>query len=118
MYIVHVDNSDFFRKVMRLFLSGLGHEYRGCSRGEDAIDAVMAGNVDWVITGLELADMSGEDFLKQLAVSVQEIPIIVVTGSNTEEQNRHLQDLGVKAVIQKSGNWKAEIRDQLTNTIE
>ena len=108
-YIVHVDNSDFFRKVMQAFLSSQGHEYRGFSRGEDALDIILAGNVDCVITGLELIDMSGEDFIKQLAVSCVMVPIIVVTARDNEAQSRHLRDLGVKGIVQKTGSWKNEL---------
>ena len=112
--IVHVDNSDFFRKLMRTFLVELGHESEGYSRGEDALDVAMSGKVDFVITGLELADMSGEDFIKQLIVSTQ-VPIIVVTSNENDSQRNHLESLGVKAVVLKSGNWKDQLGEQLVN---
>ena len=111
--IVHVDNSEFFRKLMKTFLSELGHESENFSRGEDAVNKVKAGKADWVITGLSLADMGGEEFIKRLAVSAQLVPVIVVTSSDEEAQHKRLDALGVKAVIQKSGDWKDTLAQQL-----
>ena len=113
-YVIHVDNSGFFRKLMHAFRAGLEYECDGYSRGEDALDKAMARHVDCVITGLELSDMPGIDFIKQLAVSVPLVPIIVITSRNDEGEFRHLETLGVKSVIQKTANWKTELHEQLT----
>ena len=115
--VVHVDNSDFFRKLVKTFLGGFGHESFGFSRGEDALDKIMANEVDYVITGLELADMSGEDFIKKLLLYSDTVPIIVITAKDDGAQNAHLLDLGVKAIIKKSGDWKVELKQQLANII-
>ena len=112
-YIVHVDNSKFFRKVMKTFLSELGLESVGYDRGEDALDEIIAGRASCVITGLELADMSGEDFVKQLFIYGHPMTIIAVTASGDEERIRYLESLGVKATIQKAGDWKEKLREYL-----
>jgi DNA-binding response OmpR family regulator len=113
-YIVHVDNSRFFRKLMKVFLSELGLNSVGYDLGEDALNAVMAGDVSCVITGLELQDMSGETLIgRMLAVSPRSMTIIAVTASGDEERVKILETLGVKATIQKSGNWKEKLREYL-----
>ena len=113
--IVHVDNSEFFRKLMKAFLSELGHESENFPRGEDIVNRVKAGKADWVITGMTLADMSGEELIKRLAVSAQSIPVIVVTSSDEEAQHKRLDALGVRAVIQKSGDWKDILAQELAD---
>ena len=115
--IVHVDNSDFFRKLVKAFLEELGHEAQGFARGEDALDMIMAGEVHYVITGLELADMSGEDFIKQLVLYADTVPVIVITSKDEGAQNAGLNELGVKAVIQKSGDWKIALKEKLARII-
>lgn len=112
-HIIHVDNSEFFRKLMKTFLSELGLESEGFERGEDAMNAVKAGKVNCVITGLSLADMSGEEFIKRLTVSGQPLPVIVVSSSAGEENAMRLKALKVKAVISKTGDWKAELGEIL-----
>jgi DNA-binding response OmpR family regulator len=111
MYVVHVDNSGFFRKVMKTFLGELGLESKDLDRGEDVLDAVEAHDVGCVITGLELLDMSGEELIRKLLFSTNSMTIIAVTSSENEERAQRLSELGVKAIIQKGGNWKEKLRE-------
>jgi len=111
MYVVHADNSAFFRKVMNHFLAELGIESKGFERGEDVLDAVEARKVSCVITGLELLDMSGEDLIKRLLFASYSMTIIAVTGDASEERAQRLSELGIKATIQKGGDWKEKLRE-------
>ena len=108
-HIIHADNSDFFRKLMRSFLSEKGLECESFERGDEAVGAVADGRATFVITGLSLADMSGEEFLKRLMTLPQKTPVIVVTSSDEIAKHKRLEALGVKSIILKSGNWKAEL---------
>jgi two-component system cell cycle response regulator len=108
-HIIHVDNSEFFRKQVKTFLTETGHYSESYSRGEDAMKEVEAGKVNCVITGLHLADMSGEELIKRLAVSPKTVVKIVITASNDEAQFKRLEALGVKALIQKTCDWKSEL---------
>jgi DNA-binding response OmpR family regulator len=112
-HIVHVDNSKFFRKLMKVFLSELGLECDGYDLGDDALTAVMSGDVSCVITGLELADMKGEKLIsRMIAVAPSAMTIIVVTSSaDDEERVKNLEKMGVKATIQKAGDWKEKLRE-------
>ena len=109
-HVIHVDNSEFFRKLMRSFLSEKGLECESFEKGEDAVNAVADGRATFVITGLELPDMSGEELLKRLMTLPQKTPIIVVTSSDIAAKNKRLEALGVKAIILKTDDWKAELR--------
>jgi DNA-binding response OmpR family regulator len=109
--VIHVDNSGFFRKVMKVFLSELGVETISFERGEDVLDEVETGKISCVITGLELVDMRGEDLIRQLLFSAQPMTIIAVTSSGDEERVQRLANMGVKATIQKGGDWKEKLRE-------
>jgi len=111
MNVVHVDNSGFFRKVMKSFLNELGVDSEDFSRGEDVLDAVGNHSVSCVITGLELPDMRGEELIRQLLFSGHSMTIIAVTSSTNDERVQTLAELGVKATIQKGGNWKEKLRE-------
>jgi FixJ family two-component response regulator len=111
--VIHVDNSRFFRKVMKIFLAELGMDCESFECGEDVLDAVETRKVSCIITGLELADMSGEDLIRQLLFSAHPIPIIAVTSSGDEERVRRLENLGVMTTIQKGGDWKEKLREYL-----
>jgi DNA-binding NtrC family response regulator len=111
MHVIHIDNSRFFRKVMEAFLTGMGITYEGFELGEDALDVIGTRKVSCVITGLELADMSGEKLIKQLLFSGYSMTIIAVTSSHDEARIKSLEMLGVKGTIQKGGNWKEKLRE-------
>ena len=42
-HVVHVDNSVFFRKMMKIFLTSLGIEAESFAKGEDVLEFIMAG---------------------------------------------------------------------------
>jgi DNA-binding response OmpR family regulator len=111
MFAVHVDNSKFFRKVMKTFLGELGVESESFERGEEVLDEVGTRKVSCVITGLELPDMNGEELIRQLLFSGHSMTIIAVTSSDDEDRIRSLDMLGVKATIQKGGDWKEKLRE-------
>jgi len=111
MNVVHVDNSAFFRKVMKAFLLGLGFECESYDRGEDVLDAVVARKITCVITGLELPDMKGEELIRKLLFSEHPMTIVAVTSSGDEDRIKRLADMGVRATIQKGGNWKEKLRE-------
>jgi FixJ family two-component response regulator len=111
MNVIHVDNSKFFQKVMKIFLAELGIQSESYERGEDVLDAVEAHKISCIITGLELADMSGEDLIRKLLFASYGMTIIAVTSSDDDVRAQRLAELGVKATIQKGGNWKEKLRE-------
>ena len=112
-HVIHVDNSEFFRKLMKSFLTEKGLECESFEKGEDAVNAVAGGRASFVITGLELPDMSGEGFLKRLMTLPKKTPVIVVTSSDETEKHKRIEALGVKAIILKSDDWKTELEKLL-----
>jgi len=111
MYVIHADNSGFFRKVVKAFLAGLGIDSDGFESGEDVLNEIGNRKVSCVITGLELSDMTGEELIRQLQFSGHLMTIIAVTGSGNESRKQVLEELGVKATIQKGGDWKDKLRE-------
>ena len=108
-HVIHADNSEFFRKLMKTFMAEKGLELESFERGDEAINAVAEGKASFVITGLSLADMGGEEFLKRLMTLPQKTPVIVVTSSDEDVKHKRLEALGVKAIILKSDDWKKEL---------
>ena len=111
MYVIHADNSSFFRKVIKVFLSELDIDSKSFDSGEDVLNEVGNRKVSCVITGLELSDMTGEELIRQLIYSGHSMTIIAVTSSENEIRIRNLENIGVKATIQKGGDWKEKLRE-------
>jgi len=111
MYVIHADNSSFFRKVLKIFLAELGVDSDGFEKGDDVLNEVGTRKVSCVITGLELADMTGEELIRQLQYSGHLMTIIAVTSSGNDVRIKNLEEMGVKATIQKGGDWKEKLRE-------
>ena len=111
--IIHVDNSEFFRKQMRTFLEKEGFEVEGFDNAKEADMAIGGGAMDMVIMGLTFADSDGQAFLNRTMASYAG-PLIVVSSSVNKTKSEELITLGAKAVFNKSGPWKDELRPHLS----
>ena len=111
--IIHVDNSEFFRKQMRSFLEAEGFEVESFDSAQEASFAIGAGSGDVVITGLTFADLSGEEFVVKVIESFSG-PVFVISSSVDQKMEENLVELGVKAAINKSGPWKDSLKPHLS----
>ncbi|MCL2070472.1 MAG: response regulator [Treponema sp.] len=109
--VIHVDNSEFFRKQVVSFLSSEKIEVESFDSAQDAGMVIAGGGADMVIMGLTFADIEGEEFLSK-AVEAFAGPVIVLSSSVGEAKK--LTALGAKAVIDKSGSWKEELKPHLS----
>ncbi len=100
--ILHVDRSNFFHKIVGKIGDKLGTKVLFANTVDEAFRVLDAEKVDLIITALELEDDSGENFIKYLNDSpFKEIPIVVVTGDDSEELRNKLFSLGVMDYILK-----------------
>ena len=111
--IVHIDNSEFFRKLMKAFLEEEGFEVQSYESAQDANLAIGSEFVDMVIMGLAFADLDAHEFLKR---TVEEFagPIIVLSSSVDNREVEELITHGAKLAINKSGPWKQILKPHLS----
>ena len=94
--ILHVDRSELFRKVIREMVLRSGHAVVSVARSDEAQDALVSGGYDLVVTALELDDGNAENLIRDLLASkAREIPVIVVTSTDSLEQRERFFSLGV-----------------------
>ena len=110
--IIHVDNSEFFRKLMRSFLEKEGFEVESFDSAQEANFSIGAGSGDMVITGLTFQDIEGEEFVQKIMDSFSG-PVIIVSSSVEKSLEEKLIDLGIRAALGKSGNWQEGIKPHL-----
>jgi len=101
--ILHVDNSTFVRKIIKNIVIEKGLMFKEAGSATEAIEILKNEEIDLIITGLELADSSGEQFIRDLKKSTHaQVPVIAVTSNNSLESREELFDLGVVDYILKS----------------
>ncbi len=112
--IIHTDNSDFFRKMVKTFLSEEGYVTESTDSGIVTIEAVEANSVEAIILGMALKDMSVEELIKKVIVFPQKIPIIILTSNDNDSEKEKYLQIGLTAYISKSGNWQSELLEALS----
>ena len=110
--IVHIDNSEFFRKIMRNFLNKEGFEVEGYDNAEDANMAISGGTASMVIAGLAIAGVEGDDFVRRIIESYAG-PVIIISSSIDRQKEDSLLAIGVKAAINKAGSWQDLLKPYL-----
>lgn len=101
--ILHVENSSFVRKIIRNIAIEKGLQFEEADGEKRALEILKDGDVDLIITGLELSDCSGEHFIKNLKKSAHaRVPVIAVTSNNSLESREELFNMGVVDYILKS----------------
>ena len=110
--IIHVDNSDFFRKQMKSFLESQGFEVESFDSAQEANFSIGSGGCSMVITGLAFSDLEGVEFTEKIAETFSG-PVIVVSSSVDNDMEAKLLARGIKAAINKSSSWKQIIKPYL-----
>jgi two-component system cell cycle response regulator len=110
--IIHIDNSEFFRKVMKNFLAKEGFEVEGFDDPEDAIMAISGGQASMVISGLALAGMEAEECIRRIRENYAG-PLVVISSSLDPQTASSLMALGVKAALDKSASWQESLKAEL-----
>jgi DNA-binding response OmpR family regulator len=110
--IIHIDNSEFFRKLVKNFLAQEGFEVESFGNAEEAGMAVSGGQASMVISGLAFAGMEAEDFIRRTRENYAG-PLVVISSSLDPQREAALRTLGVKAAIDKSGPWQEALKAEL-----
>ncbi len=111
--IIHADNSDFFKKLVRTFLIETGFSAESTDSGEDAFIYAKDGNASAIIMGMTLKDMQGEDLLKKILSLPHSVPVIILTANDDAAEKERLLAMGFSAYISKAGNWQQELQETL-----
>jgi CheY-like chemotaxis protein len=103
--ILLVDSDEGFRRSLRTFITGLGHEVSEAATGPEAIEKVSSARPDLIIMDVRLPGMNGDEVTKQLKknLSTRHIPVIINTGwttaCNVEERIERALNAGACEVL-------------------
>lgn len=106
--ILHLDQSEFFRKVMREMILRCGHSCASVSCITEAMNELHDRSFDLMLTSLELRDGSVESLFHFMNENdCREIPIVVITATDSIAIRERLFSLGVAGYL-----LKGEINEQ------
>ncbi len=114
MQILHSEYSAFFRKIIHDMLVEAGYNPISMNNGKDVYKILATEDIDVVITGLELADMTGEELIEDLRNSkFGDLPIVVISGSDISEIRQRLKGLFIDDFILKTQLTEERLVDSL-----
>jgi len=93
MKIMVVDDCQTTRKLLGLYLKGKGFDVVFAENGLDAIEKLSTGDINLIITDLNMPYMDGIEFIKNVRSDheLKTIPILMVTTeADPEERQRAL----------------------------
>ena len=101
--VMIVDDSASLRQVVSIALKGAGYDVLEASDGKDALHKLDGRKVNLVISDVNMPNLDGIGFLKQLKTNpaYKFTPVIMLTTEAAEAKKREGQLAGAKAWVVK-----------------
>ena len=104
--VMIVDDSRSMRSFVRRVMDLSGFEVDSCfdaANGAEALALLHAHPVDIILTDINMPEMNGEDFVRELEreEKFRSIPVVVVSTDATQNRIRRMMDLGAKGYVVK-----------------
>ena len=120
--VMIVDDSRSMRAFVRRVMDLSGFEVDSClnaANGADALALLHEQSVDIILTDINMPEMNGEEFVRQMAgrEELRSIPVVVVSTDGTQNRIRRLLDLGAKGYVVKPFSPEA-LRAELERVLE
>lgn len=117
--VLIVEDSITIRAMLRNFVESEGFNVQTASDGKDALDIIEKEAFDIVVTDIEMPHMNGFELTKIIKsnVSTRDIPIILVTALESDEDKKKGMDAGADAYIVKSSFEKSNLVETINQLI-
>tara|TARA_R110000868_G_scaffold76499_2_gene219895 strand:- start:38968 stop:42339 length:3372 start_codon:yes stop_codon:yes gene_type:complete len=110
--VLVVDDTATNQLVAAALVEHAGYEVALASNGQQAIDAVEAGNVDAVLMDIQMPVMSGDEAMQRIRASgksYSNVPIFAVTADATKGARERFVSMGATGYLSKPLDIKAVI---------
>jgi DNA-binding NtrC family response regulator len=79
-HILVVDDEPLLRDLIVRFYSTIGYTAVAVASGEEALEQLAEGNIDAVVTDIQLPGMNGTELVAKMKEHYPDVPIMVITG--------------------------------------
>ncbi len=100
--VLQLESGRLFKSYVKMIIEPRGFEYIPVEKISEAFDILEKNDIDIIITGNQLKDGTGEDFIVRLNSSeYSSIPVIILTSTESLELRTRLFSLGIVDYILK-----------------
>ena len=101
LHILIVDDDQRMAKTLKDILTIKGHEAETAHSGAEALEKVVEGHFDCVLTDIKMPEMNGVELYKIIKEAQPDIPIVLMTAYATDTLVKEGLDAGAIAVMNK-----------------
>ena len=102
-----VDDDAEVRAALARLVASAGFEASVYGGGDELLDAVARQRPDCVVLDLQMPGMSGFDVLQAFADRQVDVPVVVITGYDSEAARANALALGARAYLSKPVDGEA-----------
>jgi two-component system cell cycle response regulator DivK len=101
--VLHVEDNEYNRKIIRDLLSKNSYEIVEAHNGEDALDALAQQRPDLILMDVQLPKLSGLEVTRRIRADplLAQIPVIAITSFALSGDDRLAIEAGCNAYIAK-----------------
>ena len=101
--IMHVEDNEYNRKIVRDLLSKSNYELLEAQDGEAALDALTRRRPDLILMDVQLPKLSGLEVIRRIRAdpALTEIPVIAITSFALSGDDQRALEAGSNAYIHK-----------------
>ncbi len=100
--VLQLESGKLFKSYVKLIIEPRGFKHYPADCISEAFKILKDNEIDIIITGNQLKDGTGEDFLKKLnSTGFSSIPVIILTSSDSLKLRTRLFSLGIVDYILK-----------------
>src|SRR3989304_510201 len=99
--VLVVDDDPVIGKSFHRVLSSKGYAVITAADGEEALRKLNAETYDMVFTDIRMPGISGIEVAKHLKASQPWLPVVIVTGYGSEENQARAEEAGVSGFLRK-----------------
>ena len=117
--VLQLESGNLFRQIVKKLIEPRGYEVIATDISTVAFTILEENKISLIITGNELADISGEDFITILSKSkYSNIPVIVLTSTDSLELRTKLFSMGIVDYILKKDVNTAKLSNYFDSLIK
>jgi CheY-like chemotaxis protein len=119
-HILIVEDEVVLSNIMRVRLEDEKYKVTLVENGQDALRVLEKDIPDVILLDLIMPDMDGFEFLKEIknVPAYQNIPVIVSTNLNQEEDISRVKSMGVTDYVVKSDVTMTQLADKVTEIVK
>ena len=107
--VVIVDDDPLLLAALERFFRNGGWDVHACPHAYFAFEVVQREHVDIALVDIEMAELSGIDFLRHLRAACIDIPVMLMSENSDALAEAHTQALDVAAYLEKPLGITAEV---------